>query len=151
MLGAVFADASCEASANYGIGSDGRIGLYVDEECCSWASGDPENDSCAVTIECANLPDGSLSDECWDSLVKLCSDICCRSGIMDCSYTGDSAGVLTMHRWFQDTECPGPWFSEQFERLSEEVNERLSIHYIRTSEDMKKAAVIRNCATVRIP
>ena len=29
--GSVFANSSREASANYGIGSDGRVGLYVDE------------------------------------------------------------------------------------------------------------------------
>lgn len=122
MLGLVFADGAREASANYGIGSDGRIGMYVEESRRSWASGSPENDERAVTIECANLPDGSLTDACWNSLVMLCADICRRNGIGDCSYTGDTEGVLTMHRWFQPTECPGPWLSEQFERLSREVN-----------------------------
>ena len=122
MLGKVFADGKREASANYGIGSDGRIGMYVEESMISWASNDPENDERAVTIECANLPDGSLSEACWDSLVRLCTDICIRNGISDCSYTGDTDGVLTMHRWFASTECPGPWLSEQFGRLSDEVN-----------------------------
>ena len=122
MLGMIFADGSRKASTNYGIGSDGRIGMYVEESRCSWASGSPENDERAVTIECANLPDGSLTYACWNSLVLLCADICRRNGISDCSYTGDTEGVLTMHRWFQSTECPGPWLSEQFERLSREVN-----------------------------
>lgn len=125
VLGAIFADGKREASANYGIGSDGRIAMYVEEGMRPWTSGSPDNDYCAVTIECANLPDGSLSSECWESLVALCADICIRNGITDCSYTGDTEGVLTMHRWFQDTECPGPWLSEQFERLSQEVNARL--------------------------
>ncbi len=125
VLGLVFADGAREASANYGIGSDGRIGMYVEESMRSWASGSPENDEQAVTIECANLPDGSLTDACWDSLVALCADICRRNGISECTYTGDTDGVLTMHRWFQPTDCPGPWLSEQFERLSREVNSSL--------------------------
>ena len=125
ICGALFADEEYEASSNYGIGSNGRIALYVDERCRSWASASPWNDQRAVTIECANLSDGSLTDACWSALVDLCVDICIRNGIEDCSYTGDKDGVLTMHRMFSDTECPGPWLSGQFERLSREVNARL--------------------------
>ena len=123
--GSLFESDEREASSNYGIGSDGRIALYVDERNRPWSSGSPWNDDRAVTIECANLPDGSLTEACWNALVGLCADICRRNGIEDCSYTGDKDGVLTMHRWFQDTECPGPWLSEQFGRLSCEVNEKL--------------------------
>ena len=125
ICGGLFADEEYGASSNYGIGSDGRIALYVDERCRSWASASPWNDQRAVTIECANLADGSLSDACWSALVDLCADICIRNGIEDCSYTGDKDGVLTMHCMFADTECPGPWLSGQFGRLSREVNARL--------------------------
>lgn len=126
IMGRIFADGSRDASANYGIGSDGRIGMFVEESRRSWASGDPDNDERAVTIECANRQDGSLTGECWNSLIALCADICIRNGIDDCSYTGGTDGVLTMHRWFAYTECPGPWLSEQFERLSREVNSKIS-------------------------
>ena len=125
ICGGLFADEEYGASSNYGIGSDGRIALYVDERCRSWASASPWNDQRAVTIECANLADGSLSDACWSALVDLCADICIRNGIEDCSYTGDKDGVLTMHCMFADTECPGPWLFGQFGRLSREVNARL--------------------------
>ena len=124
--GALFSQSSYKASSNYGIGSDGRVGMYVEEKNRSWASGSPWNDNRAVTIECANLPDGSLTDACWDTLVDLCADICRRNGIRNCTYTGDKDGVLTMHRWFQVTQCPDPWLSEQFERLSREVNAKLN-------------------------
>ena len=73
----------------------------------------------------ANLADGSLTDACWDALVDLCADVCRRNGVADCAYTGGTDGVLTMHRWYQETDCPGPWLSRQFERLSREVNARL--------------------------
>lgn len=124
-LGEVFAPVSRQASSNYGIGSDGRVGMYVEECNRAWTSGSYDNDNRAVTIECANLADGSLTDACWNSLVELCADICRRNGISNCSYTGDTSGVLTMHKWFQSTDCPGPWLSEQFERLSREVNAKL--------------------------
>ena len=37
-IGSIFANANREASSNYGIGYDGRIGLYVDEKNASWCS-----------------------------------------------------------------------------------------------------------------
>ena len=66
--GALFAKESRAASANYGIGSDGRIGLYVEEENRSWCSGSRENDHRAITIEVANS--GGAPD--WPVLV-LCA------------------------------------------------------------------------------
>ena len=52
--GNVFAPAGVNASANYGIDSNGRVGLYVNECDRSWASSSSSNDSQAVTIEVAN-------------------------------------------------------------------------------------------------
>ena len=49
--GRLFADRSREASSNYGIGSDGRIALYVDEGNRSWCTSSASNDNRAVTIE----------------------------------------------------------------------------------------------------
>ena len=121
-LGELFAKPSRQASSNYGIGSDGRIGMYVEEKNRAWTSGSSYNDNMAVTIECANLSDGSLTDKCWNSLVKLCADICKRNGIKKLVYTGDDSGNLTMHKWYQDTNCPGPWLSKQFGRLADDVN-----------------------------
>lgn len=120
--GEIFAPVSRQASSNYGIGSDGRIGMYVEERNRAWTSGNSANDNRAVTIECANLGDGSLTDACWKSLVALCVDICRRNDIPYLNYTGDTSGNLTMHKWFQNTDCPGPWLSYQFKRLEREVN-----------------------------
>lgn len=120
--GSIFANSSRQASSNYGIGSDGRVALYVDESNRSWCSSSGYNDRKAVTIECANLADGSLTDACWSSLVKLCADICRRNGISRLNYTGNDSGNLTMHKWYGNTDCPGPWLSRQFDRLEREVN-----------------------------
>jgi len=130
-LGDIFAPPERQASSQYGVGSDGRVGLYVDEDNRAWTSGSYDNDNRAVTIECANLDDGSLTDECWNALVALCADICQRNGKTRLVYTGEVSDVgsadmlLTMHKWFQSTDCPGPWLSNQFDRLAREVNERL--------------------------
>ena len=52
--GEMFADPKKQVSSNYGIGSDGRIALYVEEKNRSWCSSNAANDNHAVTIEVAN-------------------------------------------------------------------------------------------------
>ncbi|NGM16942.1 hypothetical protein GMI70_02785 [Eggerthellaceae bacterium zg-893] len=118
-----------EASANYGIGSDGRVGLYVDEGDRSWASSSSANDSQAVTIEVANSRTGGdwpVSDKAWAKLVELCADVCRRNGIGRLVWTGDASGSLTCHYMFAATACPGPYLKARMGRLAQEVNARLS-------------------------
>lgn len=108
--GATFAQASRKASSNYGIGSDGRIALYVPEDKRAWTSSSAWNDNRAVTIEVANSKAEEpwpISDAAYKSLVELCADICRRNGIRAVNYTGDKNGVLTEHRMFKATACPG--------------------------------------------
>lgn len=144
--GEIFAHESRRASSNYGIGYDGRIGLYVDECNRSWCSSSAANDSRAVTIECANYNDdanghvnGQLPDAVWKSLVELCADICRRNGKTRLAYRAKSSFgnvdysglqatdmLLTKHKWFASTDCPGPWLDGQFDRLASEVNAKLS-------------------------
>lgn len=126
--GAGFANPNRKASANYGIGSDGRVGLYVDEGDRSWASSSSANDGQAVTIEVANdggAPDWHVSDTALAKLIDLCEDICRRNGIEQLNYTGDASGNLTMHKWFAATACPGPYLESKFPYIAGEVNKRL--------------------------
>ena len=128
--GAGFADPARQASSNYGIGSDGRIGMYVEEANRSWCSSSRENDHRAITIEVANdggAPDWHVSDQALESLIKLCVDICSRNGIQKLNFTGDKTGNLTMHNYFAATECPGKYLSSKFPYIAEEVNRRLSV------------------------
>ena len=124
-----FAQASRQASANYGIGTDGRIALYVDEKDRSWCSGSPDNDHRAVTIEVANSggsPTWPVSDKAYAALIDLCVDICQRNGIAKLNWTGNADGNLTVHRFFQATLCPGPYLFERMPKFADEVNARLS-------------------------
>lgn len=126
---AVFQSTNRQASSNYGIGSDGRIGLYVDESRRAWTSSNWENDNRAVTIEVANdggAPDWHVSDKALASLIDLCVDICQRNGIEKLNYTGDTSGNLTMHKWFAATACPGPYLGSKFPYIAEEANKRLN-------------------------
>lgn len=136
-LGATFADPARRASSNYGVGSDGRIGMYVDEENRSWCTGGEktvngmtgrDNDFRAVTIEVANDgrgPDWHVSDAALEATIALCADICQRNGIPELRFTGDITGNLTMHKWFAYTLCPGPYLESKFPYIAAEVNKRL--------------------------
>ena len=116
------------ASSNYGIGSDGRIALYVDEKDRAWSTADPGNDNQAINIEVANdggAPDWHVSDKALNALVDLCVDICKRNGISHLNYTGDASGNLTRHNMFIATACPGPYLQSKFPWIAEQVNFRL--------------------------
>ncbi len=119
-----------EASANYGIGSDGRVGLYVEECNRAWTSSNSANDNRAVTIEVAN--DGGtntnwhVSDTALVKLIDLCVDICKRNGISKLNYTGDANGNLTRHNMFIATTCPGPYLQSKFPYIASEVNKKLA-------------------------
>ena len=126
--GDIFAPTSRQASSNYGIGTDGRVGLYVPEDYRSWASSSPANDHIAVTIEVAN--DGGenwhVSDKALQKTIELCADICKRNGIKKLNFTGDKTGNLTMHKYFAATACPGPYLESKFPYIADEVNKILS-------------------------
>lgn len=126
--GEVFAPSSRQASSNYGIGTDGRIGMYVEEKDRAWTSSNADNDNQAVTIEVANdtlAPNWTVSEKAMVSLINLCVDICKRNGIDRLIYTGDKTGNLTMHKWFAATGCPGPYLESKFQYIADEVNKLL--------------------------
>ena len=123
-----FASAERKASSNYGIGSDGRVGMYVEEKNRAWSSANKDNDEQAVTIEVANDEIGGnwhVSDKALAKLIELCADICKRNGIKKLDFTGNKTGNLTMHKWFVATTCPGPYLESKFPYIADEVNKIL--------------------------
>lgn len=117
-----------EASANYGIGSDGRVGCYVYEDYRAWSTTNYDNDSRAINIELANDEIGGnwhVSDTAINKCIDLCVDICKRYGISRLNYTGDTNGNLTRHNMFMATTCPGPYLESKFPYIADEVNKRL--------------------------
>lgn len=128
-LGNMWANPAREASSNYGIGSDGRIGMYVEEKNRSWCSSSSSNDNRAITIEVANdggAPDWHVSDKAMASLIDLCVDICKRNNIKKLNFTGNASGNLTQHNYFAATACPGPYLKSKFQYIADTVNSRLN-------------------------
>ena len=104
-------DGNREASANYYIGPDGTICAGVSEDRRAWTSSSNWNDQRAITIECSNCggePDWPISNATYQSLIRLCADICKRYNIVP-AYTGHTDATLTVHNMFSATACPGPY------------------------------------------
>lgn len=136
--GNLFSNPDREASANYGIGTDGRVALYVDEGDHSWASASPSNDNRAITIEVANCESGGdwpVSSAAYNKLIDLCVDICQRNGIKALNYTGGANGNLTEHRMFMATTCPGPYLHERMPHIAAAVNARLGAVEVPTEDN----------------
>lgn len=138
-IGSVFAPRSRKASSNYGIGTDGRIGLYVEEKNRSWCSSSSANDSRAITVECSSdlKHPYAMNDKVFSSLINLCVDICKRHGKTKLLWLGSrekalnyrqssNEMVLTAHRWFSNTACPGDWLYSRLGELADRVNAALS-------------------------
>ena len=143
--GEVFAPPSRQASSNYGIGSDGRVACYLEEEYHPWTSSSWWNDDRAITIEVANTTEGvrdgtwSVSDAAWESLVALCADICGRYGF-ELAFTGDQYGSLTRHNFYAPTNCPGPYIEARTGELVERVNAIVRGGEMVTNDDVERIA-----------
>lgn len=124
-----FALPSRRASATYCIGNDGSIVQCVKESDMPWTSSSYDNDNRAITIEVSNSAkygNWPVGEKAMEALINLLVDICQRNpGIGRLRYTGDLSGNLTMHKWFEKTECPGPYLGGKFPEIAEEVNKRL--------------------------
>lgn len=136
-LGNVFA--SRQVSSNYGIGADGRIGLYVPESKAAWTSSSQSNDNRAVTIECASATKHpyTMNSKVYNSLVKLCVDICKRNNKNKLIWISDRSKALsyipksgemqlTVHRWFDNKPCPGDWLYSRLGNLADDVTKQLN-------------------------
>ncbi len=137
-LGDWFYKSSTQASSNYGIDRDGRVGMYVEEKNRSWCSSSSANDQRAVTIECASdtTEPYAFRDIVYQTLIKLCVDICKRNGKNKLLWFGDKdktlsyepkSGemILTVHRWFANKSCPGNWMYARMGDLAEKVTAAL--------------------------
>ena len=142
-LGNIFAPTSKQASSNYGIGPDGRIGMYVEEKDRSWCSSNGANDNRAITIEVASDTTSpyKVTDAAFNSLIKLLADICKRNNIKSLKWKADKNLIghpeeqnMTVHRWFANKSCPGDYLYNKHYEIAEKVNELLGVQ--EEDEDM---------------
>ena len=135
-LGESFSPVSRKASSNYGIGTDGRVGMFVEEKDCSWCSSNRDNDNRAITIEVASGTSEpyAVTDEVYAVMIDLVTDICQRNGIEKLVWsTSKNERVnhlngcnMTVHRDYANKSCPGTYLYERMGKIAAEVNARLA-------------------------
>jgi LysM repeat protein len=136
-LGNIFAPTSRQASSNYGVGTDGKIGMYVEEKDRSWCSSNAANDNRAVTIEVASDTKHpyAVNDRAFAALLDLVTDICKRNGIKKLVWSTKKADRvnhkngcnMTVHRDYANKSCPGDYLYNRHGEIAAEVNRRLGV------------------------
>lgn len=120
--GSIFAKAGRNGSTHYGVGSDGKVGLYVDESCVAWAVGVWKENQCSISIETSNSSTGGdwpVSDLTFNKLVELVADIAKRNNlgtlVVGQNLLGHKdSGAATI--------CPGPYLYAKLQELADRAN-----------------------------
>lgn len=152
-LGNVFAPTSRQASSNYGVGVDGRIGMYVEEKDRSWCSSNAANDNRAITIEVASdtKEPYAVNAKAYAALIDLLVDICKRNGIKALVWSTNKADRvnhkngcnMTVHRDYANKSCPGTYLYERHAQIASEVNKRLGSTNIKPEPEKPSGGLYR--------
>lgn len=152
-LGNVFAPTSRQASSNYGVGVDGRIGMYVEEKDRSWCSSNAANDNRAITIEVASdtKEPYAVNAKAYAALIDLLVDICKRNGIKELVWSTNKADRvnhkngcnMTVHRDYANKSCPGTYLYERHAQIASEVNKRLGSTNIKPAPEKPSGGLYR--------
>lgn len=119
--GKLFQNPSRGGSSHYGIGNDGRIGQYLEEENTAWTNSNFDSNCRSVTIETSNCENGGqwrVSDAALNSLIKLVADIAKRNNLG----TLVKGKNVTWHSMYAATACPGPYLLSKMDYIVAEAN-----------------------------
>lgn len=152
-LGNVFADSSAQASSNYGVGYDGKIGMYVEEKDRSWCSSNAANDHRAITIEVASDTTSpyAVTTKAYNALIELVADICKRNNIRELKWKADKSLIgqvdkqnMTVHKWFANKDCPGDYLYERMGAIATAVNKKLGTTTETKKEETAKTETVKS-------
>lgn len=151
-LGNVFAASSRQASSNYGVGYDGKIGMYVEEKDRSWCSSNAANDHRAITIEVASDTTApyAVTTKAYNALIELVADICKRNNIKELKWKADKSLIgqvdkqnMTVHKWFANKDCPGEYLYSRMGKIAEAVNKKLGTTVTEVKEETTKTETVK--------
>ena len=132
--GRIFQQSGRGASANYGIGYDGKIGLYVDEYNTAWANANWDSNCKSVSIELSNSSASGnypVSDVVLNKAIDLIADIFKRNNLGKC-VKGQN---LVWHSMYSNTYCPGDYIRGKLDYIVDKVNEKLGLNSNTNSND----------------
>lgn len=121
--GRIFQTKGRYGSSHYGVGYDGSIANYVDEEDTAWTNSNWDSNCKSVTIETSD--DNSswyVNDTTLNSLIKLVADIAKRNNLGKLV----KGKNLTWHSLVADkgreTTCPGDYLRSKMQYIADEAN-----------------------------
>ena len=135
--GQIFQTIGRNGSAHYGVGVNGEIGSYVDENDTAWHASNWEANLRSVGIETANSSTGGdwpVSDTTLKSLIKLVADIAKRNGLGKL-VKGQN---LKWHSYYAATQCPGDYLRSKLDYIVDQANE---INYPTIKADVTKGEI----------
>ena len=138
--GRIFQAKGRYGSSHYGVGYDGSIANYVDEEDTAWTNSNWDSNCKSVTIEISDNDNSwYVNDTTLNAVIKLVADIAKRRdlGIL---VPGKN---LTWHSMFTSTTCPGDYLRSKMQYIADEANKINSEEPIKekTTEELAREVI----------
>ena len=117
--GRIFQTKGRYGSSHYGVGYDGSIANYVDEEDTAWTNSNWDSNCKSITIEISDNDNSwYVNDITLNAVIKLVADIAKRRGLG----TLVPGKNLTWHSMFTSTDCPGDYLRSKMQYIADEAN-----------------------------
>ena len=117
--GRIFQAKGRYGSSHYGVGYDGSIANYVDEEDTAWTNSNWDSNCKSITIEISDNDNSwYVNDTTLNAVIKLVADIAKRRGLG----TLVPGKNLTWHSMFTNTTCPGDYLRSKMQYIADEAN-----------------------------
>ena len=117
--GGIFQAKGRYGSSHYGVGYDGIIANYVDEEDTAWTNSNWDSNCKSITIEISDNDNSwYVNDITLNAVIKLVADIAKRRGLG----TLVPGKNLTWHSMFTSTDCPGDYLRSKMQYIADEAN-----------------------------
>ncbi len=110
------------ASAHYGVGNDGSVGVYVEEENTAWANANWDSNNESISIEISNSARGGewpVGEVAYKKAIELVADIANRNHL-GALVAGQN---LTWHSMYAATTCPGDYLRARISDIANRANE----------------------------
>lgn len=117
--GRIFQTKGRYGSSHYGVGYDGSIANYVDEEDTAWTNSNWDSNCKSITIEISDNDNSwYVNDTTLNAVIRLVADIANRRGLG----TLVPGKNLTWHSMFTSTDCPGDYLRSKMQYIADEAN-----------------------------
>ena len=138
--GRIFQAKGRYGSSHYGVGYDGSIANYVDEEDTAWTNSNWDSNCKSITIEISDNDNSwYVNDTTLNAVIKLVADIAKRRGLG----TLIPGKNLTWHSMFTSTTCPGDYLRSKMQYIANEANKINSEEPIKekTTEELAREVI----------